>query len=269
MAAARLPWRALRRISAACLLLAGCPSFRLEYLDVRDGSGFRYQLSQAAGEAELGELSRRASTEDAWLFIRGTWIDIGYEERAAGVLLDPRAVIAAAQDYARAAGIGSSGSAESPIYYHIHPFRLDPSVVDPPSLQDIHALTLVKEECRRILKREAVGVVFDGRGRWSFDVTPDLEARILHDEHALPATPDGASSYGASSYAVSKGYVGSSDSAAMFDRSYPPLSWTAFLPDSSRSREARIRTFIDGVRPLGVIVAYDPRGSAPQQEDGE
>ena len=240
-------------MGTSLVILAGAVGSEPAGLRVRAGSGFRYELSQSAGEEHLSLLARTASTEDAWLFVGGTWTDIGYREQPKAVSVDSQAVAAACRE--KAAGVTRVALTPKarPVFYHLHPFHDDPRFVDPPSLQDIHALALLKEQCREIDGEEMVGVIFDGRGKWIFDITPDLESRILHDEH-LPRPVKGV----LSDYAVSHGYVSSTDTASRFDLDYPLVAWSAILAGGDLSREKRIAAFIEEAGHLGARVTYSP-----------
>jgi hypothetical protein len=188
----------------------------------------------------MNELAKTALTEDAWLFVTGAWTDIGCQEEAKSVQIDLRTV-AGTLDMA-----AETPSAPGIAFYHIHLFSKDPTLVDPPSLQDIHSLVLLKRDYG-----EVTGVMIDGKGKWTFDIIPALQERILHDEN-LQSNGDSQSH----DYAASHGYRQGSNSTTSFDQCYTLVTWSVILAERSFSRDQRIRMFIDGARELGVLVAY-------------
>jgi hypothetical protein len=115
--------------------------------------------------------------------------------------------------------------------------------MDPLSLQDIHALAVLREECKA--GAGVIGIMSDGGGKWTFDIVSSLERRIPHDERR------------SASCSESLGYVAASDSASLFDLNYPLVAWS-LLADSSFSGEERIAVFADGARRMGVFVQYVP-----------
>jgi hypothetical protein len=215
-----------------------------QVLGVRTGVGFRYQLSQVAGEEQLAVISKTARAEDAWLYIGDAWVDIGYEEKPNSVLLDLRVV---------ADAMNGRDPSQPLAFYHIHPFCQDPCNIEPPSLQDIHSLALMKEACGGQVGASMVGVIFDGRGKWTFDITVALERRILHDEHGRTSVEGDSGNY-----AASHGYVDRPDSTSVFDLKYALNLWSAILLEASATRDDRIVAFIRAVRQQGVTVTYTP-----------
>ena len=268
MARAIVSWRAWLRASlvlgAGFLQVAGSSHETGTHLQLRPGSGCVYEISRTAGEAQLNDLARSAKTEDAWLFARGTWIDVGFDERAKSVLLDQGTAMEALGEAARApaAATATATAASAPVmvpasapvmvpapapvtFYHIHLYTADSTFVDPPSVQDIHGLAVLKEEDANVL-----GVVLDGRGRWTFDLSPLLERRILDDLRLRSGNDEPGD------YAFNHGYVPvPGSSGALFDLQYTLAVWSASAAGSA-SRAQRIGTFIDGVRRLGVFAAY-------------
>jgi hypothetical protein len=239
---------------AACLsMVAGCQALDPPTLCVRVGSGFSYRIEQSVGEEQLSVLARSASTEDAWLFARGTWIDVGYEETARSVLVNARAAVDAVRDYMRPGILIAWGQAAPLVFYHIHPFHQDARIVEAPGLQDVHSLALLKEQCEQTLGTGIIGLLFDGRGKWTFDITHNLQSRIHHDEYL-----GGSGSGGTIGYTVSHGYVVRPDSASLFDLQYPLAVWSAALVDSTASREKRISEYIKAARQMGVLATYTP-----------
>jgi hypothetical protein len=219
-------------------------------LRVWAGSGSEYEVSRTAGEAQLNDLASTAKTEDAWLFARGTWIDVGFDERAKSALLDQGTAMEALREAGRApsavTATGAATATAAPVtFYHIHLFNADSTFVDPPSVQDIHGLAVLKEEDANVL-----GVLLDGRGRWTFDLSPLLERRILDDLRLRSGNDEPGD------YAFNHGYVPApGSSGALFDLEYTLAVWSASAAGSA-SRAQRIKTFIDGVRQLGVFAAY-------------
>jgi hypothetical protein len=229
-------WRASIRaavFAGALAALSGAIGTEPQALSIRTGTGLRYRLSQGAGEEQLTVISRTAAVEDAWLFFGDTWIDVGYQEEPKDVLVDMQLAAAAVHERDPAGPLA---------FYHLHPFHQDPRIIEPPSWQDVHSLALMKSRCGP----EMIGIIFDGRGKWTFDITGDLEHRLL---------TDGLSP---GDYAASHGYGDRQASAARFDREYPLIVWNVNLFDDA-AREKRIRDFISGARQLGVIVTYAPR----------
>ena len=173
MARAISSWRAWLRASlvlgAGLLQVAGGSPEIGTHLRVCPGSGCEYEISRTAGEAQLNDLANAARTEDAWLFARGTWIDVGFDEKAKGVLLDQGTATKALREAGRAPAAATAPGAATvtaatatavPVtFYHIHLFTADSTFVDPPSVQDIHGLAVLKEE-----DAEVVGVMLDGGG---------------------------------------------------------------------------------------------------------
>lgn len=212
-----------------------------EPISVRAGTGFRYHLSRTAGEQQLAALSSAAAVEDAWVLVGDTWMDVGFQEERTSVRVDVEAV---------AEALRSQDPAAPRAFYHIHPFHQDPSIIEPPSLQDVHSLALMKEACSGRAGARMIGIIFDGRGEWTFDLMDDLGDRVLGKEYAPLSGGDG--------YAARHGYGDRPGSAFHFDREYPLLSWNAALPGAASSRSGRIMRFITDARRLGVIVDYAP-----------
>ena len=231
-----ISWRACicaTVLAGALAVLSSSIGTEPQALSIRTGTGLRYRLSQGVGEEQLAVLSRTAVVEDAWLLVGDIWIDVGYQEEPKDVLVDLQLAAAAVQDRYPAGTLA---------FYHLHPFHQDPRIIEPPSCQDVHSLALMKSRCGE----EMIGIIFDGRGKWTFDITGDLEHRLLTDG---PSPGD---------YAASHGYGDRPASAALFDRDYLLIAWSVNLSDTA-AREERIRDFISGARQLGVIVTYAPR----------
>lgn len=244
--------RLIVAIIATAMSLGGWIYGGSQVLRSHTGSGFRVERSQLAGERDLNLLARQRAREDAWLFMNGTWTDVGYDEKQKSVSIDLEAVKAAVKRSLRGRSDPALRRNSLMVFYHIHPFTEDPQMADPLSLADIHALAAVKEVCRLTGGAEAIGAMFDGRGKWLFDLTPVLEARILEDEHVQ-------SSHHAdpADYAEAHGWVHHADSVRSFDIEFSPVAWGALLGNRSRSRTERIQTFIREAESLGVIVTYD------------
>jgi hypothetical protein len=215
---------------------------------VQSAAGGHYRLSRQDGEVLLDELARTAPTEDAWLLVGDTWFDVGYREERRSVLVDRDAAAAAVRTGIRGAPTSLIG------FYHIHPSSGEPAFIDPPSLQDIQALASLKDECRALTAAEVIGVLFDGRGRWTFDVTWDLERRILRG-YGQPTD-----------YATSHGWGPARDSAAVFDLEYPLIAWS-LQTERLLSRDERIGAYVEGARRMGVLVHYDPVIRAPPGDE--
>ena len=64
------------------------------------------------------------------------WIVIGHKERRSAVSVDLSVVTSAAE----LAGAGTPLA-----FYHLHPFHEDSRAIEPPSLQDVQSLALMKE----------------------------------------------------------------------------------------------------------------------------
>ena len=173
-------------------------------------------------------LSRVATSEDAWLFTGGSWIDIGYDEEKTEVLLDLALVTAAVRE---------QEPREPLAFYHLHPFHTDARIIEPPTLQDIQALQLLKEWS----SARMIGVIFDGRGKWTFDITGKAQAAVAPGRPALD-------------YGASHGYGGRLDSAFLFRATYPLLAWEE--NSGADGRNDRVRRFIESAGKLGVIVSY-------------
>jgi hypothetical protein len=120
-------------------------------------------------------------------------------------------------------------------------------------VQDIHSLALMKKAWRGADGAQMIGVIFDGRGKWTFDIATELERRILHDEHG-PTSGEGYTG----DYAASHGYVDRPDSTSIFELKYPLTAWSAILLEASTTRSDRIEAFVEAARHLGVIVTYTP-----------
>ncbi len=201
----------------------------------RPGSGFHHEVSRSVGEAQLDDLAKSSTTEDAWLFVTGAWIDIGFHERAKGALLDRGTAMEALKEAGRASATGTT-------FYHIHPFNTDTTFVDPPSVQDIHALAFLKGD-----HAEVLGVMFDGRGKWTFDLSPML-VEGLHESSGNDECGD---------YAYDHGYTPIPPSPyALFDLNYTVVVWSASAAARSGLRAQGITRFIDGARELGVFASY-------------
>lgn len=218
---------------------------------VRPGTGSRYEVSQRAGEAVLSLQAMTSRSEDAWLFLDGWWTDVGYAERRKAVQIDSAFLMEELRRQLIRWKDRPDGKRFAPVLYHIHPYSRSAWAVEPPSIEDIEALALLKRECTALTGVKLTGAVIDGRGKWAFDLTPGLEAKITNHGHQVTT----AESRG---FAEIHGYgfIRSPQSAATFYLQYPPLSWEAFLPGGPHSRNERIAAFIKGARELGVLVTY-------------
>lgn len=243
MARAVFPSRAWVR----AFLVAGVGLFQVTgssteagtHLQARSMPGSVYEATRPFGEKQLDNLAKTSATEDAWLFAMGRWIDIGLDEKAKGVLLDEGTALEALEAAGRTSATGTT-------FYHIHPFDTDATFVDPPSVQDIQALAFLKGD-----HAEVVGVLFDGRGKWTFDLPPKLAEGILEVRERSSNDDDSAW------YAFKHGYTPIPPSPyALFDMDYTVAVWAASAVARSTSRAQGIRAFIEGARELGVVVAY-------------
>jgi hypothetical protein len=137
-------------------------------IQVRKGFGCVYIGSQESGENQLDQLARRATREDAWLFLDGLWIDVGYDERDRSVLCSWEAVRSLTNNLVDA----------ELVWYHIHPIASDSTGVHPPSIEDIFALVRLRGFCEEDWGVRLVGRVFDGRGIWEVDLHGGLWRKL-------------------------------------------------------------------------------------------
>ena len=228
-------WQGSRRgvpaLVAALMVLVVPRGGGQAVLSVRSGVGTRVVLSRAAGEQQLMALSRTAASEDAWLFTEDSWTDVGYDEGKTEVLLDLDQVTAAAR---------GRDPADPLALYHLHPLHEDARLIDPPSLQDVLSLELLKEQCDTGI----TGVIFDGRGKWTFDIGARLQA-IIRQRRPLAAD-----------YSAVHGYGLPTNPEFFFERSFSLIAWEE--NSSPDGRDERIRRFIESAGKLDVIVTYTP-----------
>lgn len=211
--------------------------------------GTTYHLSQEQGERQLDRLARTAETEDAWIYLAANslWIDVGEDASFTYVYIniDPVRPLLAKLD-----------GTEARVYlYHIHPRSILPAgMIYPPNANDIYAEANLRRALRQRYHATLVARVFDGYGRWAYEVTDGFEESLRLPDYSGPdiSWPR---------YAESRPYE--SPQQLMMER------FTGFLVDylavldpvtkaAGESRSQRISTFQRNAQRLGILVSYVP-----------
>jgi hypothetical protein len=155
---------------ALMLGLSGSPIYSQEHLRIEPDEGKTYQISQADGERDLDYLAKTSDEEDAWLYLNGTWTDVGVDESSKDARMDLDKILESIPQ--------NTPKDSSIVLYHIHPSKVElPDKIYPPSAPDLDALIQVKERIQKDFGLENVfGRVFDGFGFWEYRITGRLNA---------------------------------------------------------------------------------------------
>jgi hypothetical protein len=142
---------------------------------VREGFGHLYRGAQQQGELCLHRLAQTALREDAWIYMEGFWVDVGYDEEPRGVNCTWEAVrslpdITAGRDL---------------VWYHIHPQAGNPNTIHPPSCKDIIALARLKMLCGDAFDSRLTGKVLDGAGVWIVDLSEEARQRLCSADASM------------------------------------------------------------------------------------
>ena len=172
-----------------------------------------------------------------WLFGNGIWIDIGFDE-------DATKVSSSFEEIASALERLSGGGVNELVYYHIHPRRIYLTGIYPPCIYDIYALATLKARCAKLAVQTLTGILFDGYGRWIFDISGELEQRLSPQEFfcpaALRASPKRNKEWARLSFYIShESRVGS------------------ILHNPTASKAEIIQEYIKAVEELGVFLRYE------------
>jgi len=143
---------------------------------VREGCGSVYHYSLNAAERGLDSLCRDKSTvkEDAWMFYKGSLMDIGFSEDTHNVYSDYMLINIM---------LGKTKPQDTVILYHIHPDSYKHNRFSPPSANDLVSHAKLKPMF------DSLGIVliermFDGRGVWEFDANATLIEKVYANEKA-------------------------------------------------------------------------------------
>jgi hypothetical protein len=127
--------------------------------------------------------------------------------------------------------------------------------VYPPNVEDILALVLLKQRCRKELGCEVTGRMFDGTGTWDFNLRADLEQKMCREqvpaEGRLPVA-DFLRDHPAIQYSP---------------RRQAEVAWLSFylnhetaaqavLRHPGQSRQETINRYIAALREIGVVLEY-------------
>jgi hypothetical protein len=216
---------------------------------VRDGSGQVYKGSRERGELLLHLTARTAGREDAWLFVDGVWIDIGHDERPESVLCDWDVV-----EPLRRCAPGAEV-----VWYHVHPLQHDPTIVYPPSIEDILALVRLRGFCEEDWGVRLCGKVIDGHGIWRIDLVDELWQTLR--------SQDGSRSPGR------LGAFDPRDTASLLTSAARKreLAWLAFyleheeisrgiLDNQEGEHGLVVRRYIAAMAEIGLLLDYQPVG---------
>lgn len=209
--------------------------------------GTRYVKSETEGEGDLTAEARTARVEDAWVFLpeSALWIDVGEQEKPRSVMtnLDPLQTLA----------LPSSESVSRALLYHIHPRSMhggDP--ICPPDGLDIYAAATLKRAFRDRYGVTLASRILDGSGRWSYDISPELEDWLRLPDYS-------GSEVRWIEYSEVRPYY--SGSRLMMDRRDEFLGQldrgtVDFFGGRNPLPGARIHAFIQAARANGIIVSY-------------
>lgn len=166
-------------------------------IKVVPGKGSSYRLPQAEGELNLVKLAKDAQKEDAWIFYKDLWVDIGYMEGPHNVLIcdnEPFQIVRTKSGELRVEQQsledllmfvpGKDSLTKEFSIYHIHrnfAGALPPGDYrSPPSPMDVcfHAVlqTFFKNERPDLAYHSRIA---DSKGIWEFSTHHKLTERIL------------------------------------------------------------------------------------------
>lgn len=211
-------------------------------VEVREGAGHLYNLSQSRGEGDLHRLAVSEEKEDVWLFSNGTWIDIGFDEDATKVLSSFEDIESAIEKLSKD-GIDNFPQNLKLVYYHIHPRRIYKTGIYPPCIYDIIALALLKDRYAKSVQAIA-GKLFDGYGRWEFDISDELVQRLYSQEPFFAAALRTSRKWG-NEGARRSFFIGHESRAR------------SILSGTDRSRAEIVREYIEAMAEIGVFLTYE------------
>lgn len=138
--------------------------------------------------------------------------------------------------------------------YHIHPRSILPTGrIYPPDVDDIYAVAKLKRELRERYHARLMARVFDGYGRWTFDVTGWFEESLRLPDYSGPdiarPRPESRPS-GLPRQLMMQRFAG-------FLMSYLTLL-APVTRATGGDRSKRVSTFERNAERLGVLVSYVP-----------
>ncbi|HUX22683.1 MAG TPA: hypothetical protein VMW69_15715 [Spirochaetia bacterium] len=209
--------------------------------------GTQYARSVDAGEAELSRLAKRATVEDAWLYLKvpSLWVDVGEQETRGSVTTNLEAV-------APLLRLARDGAAELTLY-HIHPLVAGPyGAILPPDSVDIYAFANLKRALRDRYGLMLSARVFDGTGRRSYDVSSELEDHLRLPDYSREVVrwieyPEVRPYHPANMLMMER----RDEFLMTYDRIYDPV-----LRDAAMCSDARVCEFIRAASDHGIIVSY-------------
>lgn len=196
-----------------------------DYIQVKNGKGHVYTVSESEGNKQLHEVAKTAEKEDIWLYTAGKWHDVGKSEEENSALTSLEDIVKfLKKNYAYE---------EKAKFVHIHPKKIIKERVSPPSVYDIELHGKLKKMLRDKLTMKLVSEVYDGEGVWTYDLSDELEKDIAN-----------AARNGFSKWEVTRGSI--------------LVEYLFTLRDESLSRKEKIEKYISAVRKHGVVISYTP-----------
>lgn len=196
-----------------------------DYIQVKEGEGQVYTVSESEGNKQLHEVAKTAKKEDVWLYVAGKWHDIGTSEEENSALVSLNYIANLLEK--------NYPNEKKVKFVHIHPKEAIEERVFPPSVYDIELHGKLRKMLRDKLQVRLVSEVYDGDGVWNYDISKDLETHIQ------------------------KAADNSSNEWATTIRSMS-VEELFTLRAESLSRKEKIEKYISAVKKLGVILSYTP-----------
>lgn len=210
------------------LSLGACATTHYDTIDVRRGRSHVYNMSYEEGEKQIHQVAKTREKEDCWLFIDGTWYDLGLFESKKGVYFSIKSLEKLIKKHPPKSGII--------IGAHPHSIKNVPyDLVYPPSPQDVVTHTKFKKELKEKFNVRLISRVYDGHGVWEFDATEHLGL--------LLNTPDKKR-----------------DAKLRHEKKEIETKWLyavrGILYNEGMSRREKIKRYIKAVKDFGLIHTY-------------
>lgn len=196
-----------------------------DYIQVKNGKGHVYTVSESEGGNQLHEVTKTAEKEDIWLYVAGKWHDVGKSEEETNASTS-------LEDIVKLLKKNYANEKKAKIV-HIHPKKVIKERVSPPSVYDIELHGKLRKLLRDKLQMKLVSEVYDGDGVWTYDISDELEKDIQN----------GARN-GFSKWEITRGDIF--------------IEELFTLRDESLSRKEKIEKYISAVRKRGVVLSYTP-----------
>ncbi|MBM3199750.1 hypothetical protein FJZ53_02345 [Candidatus Woesearchaeota archaeon] len=193
-----------------------------DYLEVKNGKGHVYTVSENEGNKQLREIAKTTDKEDGWVYAAGKWYDVGESEKEDSVTICLKDAVKYLKKH--------KGEKEAK-FAHVHPKKTAEESIAPPSSYDIFTHGKLKRMLKNSLKMSLISEAHTSHGVWTYDITDALEKDI---NNAKPGEFN--------SWRILESMI-NQETILIFS-------------NKSSSNEEKIEHYISAMKNLGITVSY-------------